>query len=84
MKEIAAMSNPKLFHTVSSAARLMGVSGDSIRLWERSGRLPAIRTAGGVRLFAQADLERLARERAARREQRPEGRGEMKGTKKSA
>jgi DNA-binding transcriptional MerR regulator len=31
---------------------------------ERRGLLPAIRTAGGVRLFERRDIERLAEERA--------------------
>jgi excisionase family DNA binding protein len=54
-------------HTVplltSEAARILEVTPETIRAWELSGRLPAMRTARGVRLFDRADVERLARER---------------------
>lgn len=50
--------------TTSDAARLVGVSKDTIRLWERRGKLPAERTPGGVRLFQRADVEALANQRA--------------------
>jgi excisionase family DNA binding protein len=48
----------------SEAARVLGVSPDTVRLWERIGRLPAVKTDRGVRLFNRADVERvrLARE----------------------
>ena len=52
--------------STGDVARLIGVSADAVRLWERSGRLPATRTAGGVRLFAREDILRFAAERAAR------------------
>ena len=45
------------------AARILNVSVDTVRLWERLGRLPALKTATGVRLFDRRDVERLARER---------------------
>lgn len=47
----------------TEAARLLRVSAETIRLWERQGRLPAIKTERGVRLFDRRDVERLARER---------------------
>ncbi|MDP9354992.1 MAG: hypothetical protein M3R02_06855, partial [Chloroflexota bacterium] len=37
----------------------------TVRQMERDGRLPAMRTAGGVRVFRLADVERLGIERAA-------------------
>ncbi len=49
--------------TTTDAARIAGVAANTIRLWERLGRLPALRTASGVRLFARADVERVAAER---------------------
>jgi excisionase family DNA binding protein len=52
---------------VSEAARVARVSPDTIRRWEQSGRLEAIRTSGGIRLFSRADVERVAVERARRR-----------------
>jgi excisionase family DNA binding protein len=46
-----------------SVARLLNVSAETVRLWERTGRLPAIRVDGRVRLFERRDVQRLARER---------------------
>ena len=35
----------------SEVARICAVSSETVREWERSGRLPAEKTATGVRLF---------------------------------
>jgi excisionase family DNA binding protein len=48
--------------TSGEAARLLGRSPDAVRLYERSHRLPAFRTAGGLRLFRRADVERFKRQ----------------------
>ena len=47
--------------TVSEAARALGKASETIRLWERNGKLPAIKTAGGVRLFRSQDVMKLAK-----------------------
>ena len=47
----------------SEVARIGGVSSETVRLWERTGRLQAERTASGVRLFSRAAVERIARQR---------------------
>jgi excisionase family DNA binding protein len=47
----------------SEVAQMLGVSEGTVRVWERSGRLRATKTARGVRLFDRRDVERLARER---------------------
>ena len=52
---------------VSDAARLLGVSESSVRYWHRTGKLPALRTPAGHRLFLRADIEALVKERACRR-----------------
>lgn len=52
--------------TVGDAAKVAGVAAETIRLWERLGKLPAMRTASGLRLFNRADVEQFARRRAAR------------------
>lgn len=52
---------------VADAGRVLGVGPQRVRNLERDGRLPALRTVGGVRLFRRADVERLAREREASR-----------------
>lgn len=56
--------------SVADAARILGVVPATVRQMERSGRLPALRTAGGIRLFCRADVERFAEERTANN-QRP-------------
>jgi excisionase family DNA binding protein len=55
------------FLTTGDAARVLGVSADFIRQLTRDGRLPAQRTRSGQRLFTAADVEQLAKERAAKR-----------------
>jgi excisionase family DNA binding protein len=52
------------FLTTSDAARLLGVSADMVRCYERTGRLAALRTAGGVRLFTRQEVNRLVQARA--------------------
>lgn len=59
--------------TSKSVALRAGVTAGTIRLWERLGKLPAIRTESGTRLFYPQDVERLIAERAAAaKEQHPE------------
>ena len=43
----------------SEAARILGISAQSVRAWENAGRLRAIKTAGGVRLFSRTEVEQL-------------------------
>ena len=52
--------------TVGDVARELDVAPETIRLWERLGKLPAQRTTSGIRLFRREDVDRLARERAGR------------------
>jgi excisionase family DNA binding protein len=57
------MNAPDDLMTVADAAEILGLSVDMVRLLERSGRLPALRTTRGIRLFRRADVDRLAEER---------------------
>jgi len=50
----------------SEVARELGCTPATVRLMERRGELPAIRTASGVRLFRRVDVERV---RAARQQE---------------
>ncbi len=50
--------------SVADAARLLGVVPATVRQMERDGRLPAQRTAGGMRLFRREDVEHLVAQRA--------------------
>jgi len=43
--------------TTLSAARLAGVSSETIRLWDRLGKLRSIRTTSGQRLFTAEDVK---------------------------
>jgi DNA-binding transcriptional MerR regulator len=47
----------------SEVAQILGISEASVRLWERLGRLHAVKSARGVRIFERAEVEQLARER---------------------
>ena len=49
----------------SEVARILGVSPETVRLWEGLGRLKATKTEKGVRLFERHEVERFARERRA-------------------
>jgi excisionase family DNA binding protein len=53
------------FLLTTEAAELIGVSPDTIRVWERCGRLPAAhKTSRNVRLFRREDCIRVAQNRA--------------------
>jgi DNA-binding transcriptional MerR regulator len=52
--------------TCSEAGRICGVSASLVRWWEATGKLAAIRTSGGIRLFERADVLALARQRQSR------------------
>jgi len=39
------------------------IGAATVRLWERTGKLPAIRTASGRRLFRRTDVERVLADR---------------------
>jgi DNA-binding transcriptional MerR regulator len=55
--------------TAADVARLDGTATPAtVRSWERAGRLPCIRTAGGVRLFRREDAVRLIETRRQARE----------------
>lgn len=56
----------KKFLSVSEAARLLGMSSDWVRLQEKSGKLKAIKSGGGIRLFALEDVQKLATKRGRR------------------
>lgn len=58
--EAQAIADPVL---ITEAAQILQRSTETVRLLERSGQLPALRTSRGVRLFDRRDVEQLARER---------------------
>ena len=50
---------------IGEAARLLGVSPDTVRRWADAGRLATCRTTGGHRTIAGPDLARLSQNLAA-------------------
>lgn len=44
---------------IGPAARLLGVSSDTLRRWENAGLITAVRTLGNQRRFRRSDLIRL-------------------------
>jgi excisionase family DNA binding protein len=55
------------FLSSGDVARLASVSVETVRAWERRGKLASARTAGGIRLFARIDVERFLAAREAAR-----------------
>ena len=53
--------------TAGDVAKLARVTPATVRMWGQSNRLPMKRTAGGVRLFRRADVDRLMAERGGAR-----------------
>ena len=56
--------------TVSTVARALELSEDSVRRYVKIGRLRARRTRSGIRLFAPRDVEQLKAKRARTKKQR--------------
>ena len=56
---------------VGQAAEVLGVSTDTLRRWEASGKLRTRRSRGGQRLIALADVLRLAGSRRDKEKERP-------------
>jgi excisionase family DNA binding protein len=64
--EVAVDEDERLL-SASDVAKRAGVTPATVRQWETLGRLPAQRTAGGMRLFREKDVGRWLRERAKAR-----------------
>lgn len=45
--------------TVSVAANQLGVTKKTLQVWDKEGKLSALRTAGGHRRYRQSDIEKL-------------------------
>ena len=56
--------------STGDVARRLDVSSEFIRKLERLGKLVAMRTAGGQRIFRAEDVERLAAERELQKRER--------------
>ena len=56
---------------VGKAAEMLGVSADTLRRWEASGKIRTRRSKGGQRLIALADVLRLSGARRTKANERP-------------
>ncbi len=54
-------------YRIGQAAEVLGVRVETLRRWERDGKLTTVRTAGGQRLVPAAEVARLLAERRAGR-----------------
>jgi len=50
---------PKQFYSASEAAKLLGISLDTLRRWDRAGRIKTARDNGNRRIVAAAEIQRL-------------------------
>ena len=55
---------PRQTYTASEAARILGISLDTLRRWDRAGRITTQRDSANRRVVAASEIERL-RERSA-------------------
>ena len=57
------MADDHLFLSTGDVAKLANVAPATVVSWEKTGKLAAIRTAGGVRLFEQSAVDHFIVER---------------------
>lgn len=48
---------------IATAAARLGVHRETVRRWDRDGKVPSKRTPGGYRRFLESDIDRLLTER---------------------
>lgn len=54
------MQDQKKWYTISEAAKYLGVSPDTLRRWEKAGKISAPkRTAGGARRYSKDMLDQI-------------------------
>lgn len=44
---------------IGEAARALGVTVETLRRWDRAGRIQSFRTPGGQRRFPRSEIDRL-------------------------
>ena len=50
---------PKQFYSASEAAKLLGISLDTLRRWDRAGRIQTARDSGNRRIVSASEVRRL-------------------------
>ena len=68
---------PRRDHTIGEATRLLGVSVDTVRRWDRAGRIRTRRDPANRRLVPAAEIDRL---RASETERGLSARNRLRGT----
>jgi molybdopterin-binding protein len=53
---------PRQFYTASEAAKRLGISLDTLRRWDRAGRIKTTRDSGNRRLVSASEVDRLTGE----------------------
>src|ERR1039458_10873380 len=56
-----ANGSDRAVYVISVAAELAGVHPQTLRIWERRGRLDPARTGGGNRRYSESDIAQLRR-----------------------
>jgi molybdopterin-binding protein len=54
---------PKQFYTAGEAAKTLGISLDTLRRWDRTGKIKTSRDEGNRRIVPAAEIDRLRGER---------------------
>lgn len=67
----SAMKHRQSSVRVGEAAEVLGVSVDTLRRWESTGKLRVSRSRGGQRLVSMAEVRRLQADRRHGRRERP-------------
>ncbi len=57
---------PKQFYNASEAAKMLGISLDTLRRWDRAGRIETERDPGNRRMVAATEIDRLRGEGAGK------------------
>ena len=56
---------PKQFYSAGEAAKLLGISLDTLRRWDRAGRIETARDSGNRRIVSAVEVQRLRGEQEA-------------------
>ena len=56
--------------TIKSASEILGISVETLRNWDKAGKLKAIRNKNGYRVYNISELEKFAKEHALKRPKR--------------
>ena len=50
---------PKQFYSASEAAKMLGISLDTLRRWDKDGRIETARDSGNRRIVSATEISRL-------------------------